>query len=96
MVAVRLNPLGAFDVMFFAVFGLINSPDYLQNDKKLPVNEREQPDETEYLFKLEFAIYLLLTIVVLKSLLTAMMTDSYQKIQVLLPIVLAYKKTRPV
>lgn len=43
---------------------------------------RTQPYWTEYLFKIVFGIYMLVSVVVLINLLIAMMSDTYQRIQV--------------
>jgi len=43
--------------------------------------ETLQPKWTPYLFKIFFAIYLLVTVIVLINLLIAMMSDTYQRIQ---------------
>lgn len=45
---------------------------------------RSQPEETDYLFKIVFGIYMLVSVVVLINLLIAMMSDTYQRIQVYL------------
>jgi Ion transport protein len=79
LVAVKLNPISAFEKLFFAVFGLTNW-DNLQiksSDKKF-----DQPEWTSILFKIVFGMYLLVSVVVLINLLIAMMSDTYQRIQV--------------
>jgi hypothetical protein len=43
---------------------------------------RTQPYWTDYLFKIVFGIYMLVSVVVLINLLIAMMSDTYQRIQV--------------
>jgi hypothetical protein len=61
------------------VFGLTNW-DNLQvksTDKKF-----DQPEWTSILFKIVFGMYLLVSVVVLINLLIAMMSDTYQRIQV--------------
>ena len=45
-----------------------------------------------YLFQIVFALYMLVTTIVLINLLIAMMSDTYQRIQVLLAIFSARKK----
>lgn len=65
----------ALEVLFFAVFGQ-TTPDTLK------VKDTSQPEWTVYLFKLVFGIYMLVSVVVLINLLIAMMSDTYQRIQV--------------
>lgn len=56
--------------------------DQTQVDKIPPIEARTQPEETDYLFKIVFGIYMLVSVVVLINLLIAMMSDTYQRIQV--------------
>lgn len=54
-------------------------------DKNQPagvVATATQPVWTEYLFKIVFGIYMLVSVIVLINLLIAMMSDTYQRIQV--------------
>lgn len=67
--------MGAFERLFFALFGLTR-PEDLQIDKYVGVWTLE-------MYKVIFAIYLLVTVIVLINLLIAMMSDTYQRIQVL-------------
>lgn len=69
-----MNPLKAFELLFFAVFGQ-TTPEAI-NAKK------DQPAWTLSLYKLVSGIYMLLSVVVLINLLIAMMSDTYQRIQV--------------
>ena len=62
-----------FEIFFFSLFGL-HKPEDLKMSSLL------QP-WTIFVFKLIFATYLLLTVVVLINLLIAMMSDTYQRIQ---------------
>lgn len=79
-----MNPIVSFELLFFAVFGQTTT-DQTQVEK-IPiqgiVKSRTQPDWTEYLFKIVFGIYMLVSVVVLINLLIAMMSDTYQRIQV--------------
>lgn len=75
-----MNPIVAFELLFFAVFGQTTT-DQTQVDKQPPSN-KTQPFWTEYLFKIVFGIYMLVSVVVLINLLIAMMSDTYQRIQV--------------
>lgn len=75
MHAVRINPLVAFELLFFAVFGQTTTGE-LQKEPKL------QPSWVLIIFKIFFGIYMLLSVVVLINLLIAMMSDTYQRIQV--------------
>ncbi|XP_058447921.1 serine/threonine-protein phosphatase 6 regulatory ankyrin repeat subunit A isoform X2 [Malaya genurostris] len=77
---VRMNPITSFELLFFAVFGQTNT-DQTQIDKMTQNTPRTQPYWTEYLFKIVFGIYMLVSVVVLINLLIAMMSDTYQRIQ---------------
>lgn len=79
--SVRMNPIVSFELLFFAVFGQTTT-DQTQVDKIPPIQARTQPEETDYLFKIVFGIYMLVSVVVLINLLIAMMSDTYQRIQV--------------
>uniref|UniRef100_A0A1S4GZD0 ANK_REP_REGION domain-containing protein n=2 Tax=gambiae species complex TaxID=44542 RepID=A0A1S4GZD0_ANOGA len=76
----RMNPILSFELLFFAVFGQTTT-DQTQIDKMTPNTTRTQPYWTEYLFKIVFGIYMLVSVVVLINLLIAMMSDTYQRIQ---------------
>ena len=76
-----MNPIVSFELLFFAVFGQTTT-DQTQVDKIPPITPRTQPEETDYLFKIVFGIYMLVSVVVLINLLIAMMSDTYQRIQV--------------
>lgn len=80
-----MNPILSFELLFFAVFGQTTT-DQTQIDKMTPNTTRTQPYWTEYLFKIVFGIYMLVSVVVLINLLIAMMSDTYQRIQVSLSI----------
>lgn len=72
-----MTPVIAFERLFFAVFGQTTSDD---------INPMPQlrPDWTEGFFKIIFGTYLLVSVIVLINLLIAMMSDTYQRIQVTL------------
>lgn len=72
-----MGPIDAFELLFFAVFGMTQN-----TDLRLANINKNQPDWTIYLFKAVFGIYLLVSVVVLINLLIAMMSDTYQRIQV--------------
>lgn len=75
-----MSPLFAFEMLFFAVFGQTT---YDEMIIKPPRNEPAfRPDWTNNLFKIVFGIYMLVSVVVLINLLIAMMSDTYQRIQV--------------
>lgn len=76
-----MNPIKSFELLFFAVFGQTTT-DQTQVDKDPGNLTRTQPFWTEYLFKIVFGIYMLVSVVVLINLLIAMMSDTYQRIQV--------------
>lgn len=78
---VRMNPITSFELLFFAVFGQTTT-EQTQVDKTNGNTTRTQPFWTEYLFKIVFGIYMLVSVVVLINLLIAMMSDTYQRIQV--------------
>lgn len=71
-----MTPIVAFERLFFAVFGQ-TTPDDIN-----PMRS-ERPEWTENLFKIVFGVYLLVSVVVLINLLIAMMSDTYQRIQVI-------------
>lgn len=76
-----MNPITSFELLFFAVFGQTTT-DQTQVDKINSLQMRTQPYWTEYLFKIVFGVYMLVSVVVLINLLIAMMSDTYQRIQV--------------
>lgn len=69
-----VTPLDTFELLFFALFGLTKAED-------LRI-ETAQPQWTFYLYKIVFGFYMLVTTVVLINMLIAMMSDTYQRIQV--------------
>lgn len=81
--AVRMHPINSFELLFFAVFGQTTT-EQTQVDKIKNVATPTQPYWVEYLFKIVFGIYMLVSVVVLINLLIAMMSDTYQRIQVVL------------
>lgn len=92
-----MNPIVSFELLFFAVFGQTTT-EQTQVDKMGNANpkDRKQPPETDYLFKIVFGIYMLVSVVVLINLLIAMMSDTYQRIQVFFSYLLAKKKPNPI
>jgi type IV secretory pathway component VirB8 len=70
-----MTPIIAFERLFFAVFGQ-TSPDDINSQR------HTRPEWTENLFKLVYGIYMLVSVIVLINLLIAMMSDTYQRIQV--------------
>lgn len=76
-----MNPILSFELLFFAVFGQTTT-EQTQVDKFVANAPKTQPYWTEYLFKIVFGIYMLVSVVVLINLLIAMMSDTYQRIQV--------------
>ena len=68
-----VHPFFMFELLFFSLFGFQKSEDFM-------ISSFIQ-SWTVYAFKLVFASYLLLTVVVLINLLIAMMSDTYQRIQ---------------
>lgn len=79
--SVAKNPIRAFELLFFAVFGQTSTDQLKISDYKIRGNNN-QPKWTEVLFKFLFGVYMLVSVVVLINLLIAMMTDTYQRIQV--------------
>ena len=71
--AVREGVMDTFELLFFALFGLIEP-------ENLPPLHRN-PKWTLVLIKGVFGIYLIITLIVLINLLIAMMSDTYQRIQ---------------
>lgn len=78
---VQKNPIKAFELLFFAIFGQ-TSTESLKTENWKQTNNN-QPEWTEVLFKIVFGVYMLVSVVVLINLLIAMMTDTYQRIQVM-------------
>ncbi|CAH1993637.1 unnamed protein product [Acanthoscelides obtectus] len=74
-----MNPLLAFELLFFAVFGQ-TTYDELRVKSHNP-KEPYRPPWTDNLFKIVFGVYMLVSVVVLINLLIAMMSDTYQRIQ---------------
>lgn len=75
--AVPMTPIIAFERLFFAVFGQ-TSPDDINSQRN------SRPEWTENLFKIVYGIYMLVSVIVLINLLIAMMSDTYQRIQVII------------
>ncbi|XP_017781810.1 PREDICTED: serine/threonine-protein phosphatase 6 regulatory ankyrin repeat subunit A isoform X2 [Nicrophorus vespilloides] len=76
---VQKNPIKAFELLFFAIFGQTTT-NHLKTDG-WERNHNNQPFWTANLFKMVFGVYMLVSVVVLINLLIAMMTDTYQRIQ---------------
>ncbi|XP_068632382.1 serine/threonine-protein phosphatase 6 regulatory ankyrin repeat subunit B isoform X2 [Battus philenor] len=74
---VTMNPLFSFELLFFAVFGQTTT----EQTRVHRNDTNTQPAWTNYLFKIVFGIYMLVSVVVLINLLIAMMSDTYQRIQ---------------
>ena len=70
-----ISPLDTFELLFFALFGLVEP-------ENLPPVHRN-PIWSITLVKAVFGIYLIVTLIVLINLLIAMMSDTYQRIQVM-------------
>lgn len=79
VIPVQKNPIEAFELLFFAIFGQTNTLQLRTKDWNV---SNSQPPWTEILFKIVFGVYMLVSVVVLINLLIAMMTDTYQRIQV--------------
>lgn len=76
-----MKPLVAFELLFFAVFGQTTYEDLMV--KPEPGKPLYRPAWTSNLFKVVFGVYMLVSVVVLVNLLIAMMSDTYQRIQVI-------------
>lgn len=76
---VTMNPIYSFELLFFAVFGQTTT----EQTRVHRNDSNTQPAWTNYLFKIVFGIYMLVSVVVLINLLIAMMSDTYQRIQVM-------------
>jgi len=83
MFLVIMNPLLAFELLFFAVFGQTTYDDLTVKPPRGPNPIHYRPLWTDNLFKVAFGIYMLVSVVVLINLLIAMMSDTYQRIQVI-------------
>ncbi|XP_050310455.1 serine/threonine-protein phosphatase 6 regulatory ankyrin repeat subunit A isoform X3 [Anthonomus grandis grandis] len=75
-----MNPLLAFELLFFAVFGQTTYDELIVKPLR-GSGTTYRPNWTENLFKVVFGIYMLVSVVVLINLLIAMMSDTYQRIQ---------------
>lgn len=78
-----MTPFVAFERLFFAVFGQTTPED-------INPMRHSRPEWTENLFKLVFGVYLLVSVVVLINLLIAMMSDTYQRIQVIFNYIFSF------
>lgn len=67
------SPLFSFEMLFFSLFGLVE-PDYMP-----PMHF--SPGFAKIIMKLVFAIYMMVTVVVLINLLIAMMSSTYSRIE---------------
>lgn len=77
-----MNPLSAFELLCFGLFGQTTYDDLMVK----PARENAgplRPDWTDNLFKVTFGVYMLVSVIVLINLLIAMMSDTYQRIQVI-------------
>lgn len=77
---VIMSPLLVFELLFFAIFGQTTYDELIV--KATPGRPPYRPLWTDNLFKVTFGIYMLVSVVVLINLLIAMMSDTYQRIQV--------------
>lgn len=77
-----MSPILAFELLFFAVFGQ-TTYDELTVKHRDPKQPQFRPLWTDNLFKVVFGVYMLVSVVVLINLLIAMMSDTYQRIQVI-------------
>lgn len=75
MISVLKNPFEVFELLFFAVFGQTST-------EQLQTKTDTESVWVDSLFKMVFGAYMLVSVVVLINLLIAMMTDTYQRIQV--------------
>ncbi|CAH1122114.1 unnamed protein product [Ceutorhynchus assimilis] len=78
---VIMNPLLAFELLFFAVFGQTTYDELTVKPARGSTPSQYRPAWTDNLFKVVFGIYMLVSVVVLINLLIAMMSDTYQRIQ---------------
>lgn len=86
MFSVIMNPLLAFELLFFAVFGQTTYDELTVKPPRGSSIPPYRPLWTDNLFKVAFGIYMLVSVVVLINLLIAMMSDTYQRIQVIVII----------
>lgn len=77
--SVVMSPLVVFELLFFAIFGQTTYDELIIKDR----GKYSRPAWTDNLFKIAFGIYMLVSVVVLINLLIAMMSDTYQRIQVI-------------
>uniref|UniRef100_A0A336KVJ5 CSON012204 protein n=1 Tax=Culicoides sonorensis TaxID=179676 RepID=A0A336KVJ5_CULSO len=77
-----MDLITSFELLFFAVFGQTTTDQIIVDKYDERFKEgRTQPVWTDYLFKVVFGIYMLVSVIVLINLLIAMMSDTYQRIQ---------------
>ena len=74
-----MHPLKAIELLSFAVFGQTGPNSIIATKDNEP---KTQPPWTVYFFTFFYGIYMLVSVVVLINLLIAMMSDTYQRIQV--------------
>ncbi|XP_054721853.1 ankyrin-3-like [Uloborus diversus] len=67
------SPIGTFEMLFYALFGLVE-PDYMP-----PMHL--SPPFAKVIMKVVFGVYMMVTVIVLINLLIAMMSNTYQRIQ---------------
>ncbi|XP_042907067.2 uncharacterized protein [Parasteatoda tepidariorum] len=67
------SPIGTFEMLFYALFGLVE-PDYMP-----PMHL--SPAFAKVIMKVVFGVYMMVTVIVLINLLIAMMSNTYQRIQ---------------
>lgn len=95
---VVMSPLYAFELLFFAVFGQTTYDELTTKRPRIP-NDPNPPEPyrplwTDNLFKVAFGIYMLVSVVVLINLLIAMMSDTYQRIQVIRCLLFVFQSLR--
>ncbi|KAI5751394.1 hypothetical protein M8J77_007101 [Diaphorina citri] len=83
---VTLTPGKAFELLFFSIFGQTRyeslAATFVFDEHYRDVRKALQPVWTLILFKVIFGVYIIVSNIVLVNLLIAMMTDTYQRIQV--------------
>lgn len=71
-----------FDLLFYAHLGQVRVEQVKVDKQNTALEQRKQPPQVDWLYETLFGTYLLVTIIILRKLLTCTFSDSYCRIQV--------------
>lgn len=71
-----------FDLLFYAHLGQVRVEQLKVDKTNTAIESRQQPQHVDWLYEILFGTYLLVTIIILRKLLTCMLSDTYCRIQV--------------